>query len=64
MAGRTPLVIAHRLATVQHADRILVMDQGRLLDAGRHDELIRRNDLYARLSALQFRGSRGDDAGH
>ena len=64
MAGRTTLVIAHRLATVQHADRILVMDQGRLLDAGRHDELIRRNDLYARLSALQFRGSRGDDAGH
>lgn len=64
MAGRTTLVIAHRLATVQHADRILVMDQGRLLDAGRHDELVHRNDLYARLSALQFRGSGGDDAGH
>ena len=64
MAGRTTLVIAHRLATVQHADRILVLDQGRLLDAGRHDELIRRNDLYARLSSLQFRGSREDDAGH
>ena len=64
MAGRTTLVIAHRLATVRHADRILVMDQGRLLDVGHHDELINRNDLYARLSALQFRGSGKDDAGH
>ncbi|MGM0571052.1 ABC transporter transmembrane domain-containing protein [Marinobacter sp.] len=57
MAGRTTLVIAHRLATVRHADRILVMDQGQLLDAGRHDELVGRNSLYARLAALQFRDS-------
>ncbi|MCK7543592.1 ABC transporter transmembrane domain-containing protein [Marinobacter bryozoorum] len=60
MAGRTTLVIAHRLATVRHADRILVMDQGQLLDAGRHDELVGRNSLYARLAALQFRDSAGE----
>ncbi|WP_092012216.1 ABC transporter transmembrane domain-containing protein [Marinobacter daqiaonensis] len=62
MSGRTTLVIAHRLATVQHADRILVMDQGTLLDSGPHDELIRRNPLYARLAELQFRAT--FDAGH
>ncbi|MFC4257616.1 ABC transporter transmembrane domain-containing protein [Marinobacter lacisalsi] len=55
MAGRTTLVIAHRLATVRHADRILVLDQGRLLDHGSHDELLDRNPLYARLAELQFR---------
>ncbi|WP_373296169.1 ABC transporter transmembrane domain-containing protein [Marinobacter zhanjiangensis] len=55
MADRTTLVIAHRLATVRHADRILVLDEGRLLDHGSHDELLRRNPLYARLAELQFR---------
>jgi ATP-binding cassette subfamily B protein len=54
MQGRTTLVIAHRLATVQNADRIAVMDQGKLVAAGTHRELIASNPLYARLAALQF----------
>jgi ATP-binding cassette subfamily B protein len=54
MAGRTTLVIAHRLATVLKADRILVMDQGRIVESGRHEELARAGGLYARLAALQF----------
>lgn len=54
MRGRTTLVIAHRLATVQHADRIVVMDAGSIVDSGRHDELLRRSPLYARLAAGQF----------
>ncbi|MFN7173758.1 MAG: ABC transporter transmembrane domain-containing protein [Thermaurantiacus tibetensis] len=54
MAGRTTLVIAHRLATVRNADRILVMDGGRLVEAGRHADLVTRGGLYARLARLQF----------
>ncbi len=54
MAGRTTLVIAHRLATVLKADRIAVMDRGRVVTLGNHGELIRRGGLYARLAALQF----------
>jgi ATP-binding cassette subfamily B protein len=54
MAGRTTLVIAHRLATVQRADRIVVMDQGRIVDEGKHQELVARGGLYAKLAALQF----------
>lgn len=54
MAGRTTLVIAHRLATVQHADRIAVIDQGRLVAVGTHRQLIAESPLYARLAALQF----------
>jgi len=54
MAGRTVLMIAHRLATVRHADRIAVMDKGRVVAVGTHDELVRDNPLYARLAALQF----------
>jgi ATP-binding cassette subfamily B protein len=54
MQGRTTLVIAHRLATVRDADRIVVMDGGRIVEEGRHDALTRRKGLYARLASLQF----------
>lgn len=52
--GRTTLVVAHRLATVRRADRILVLDEGRMVAAGRHEALVREGGLYARLAALQF----------
>jgi ATP-binding cassette subfamily B protein len=54
MHRRTTLVIAHRLATVQKADRIVVIDHGRVVDVGRHVDLVRRDGLYARLAELQF----------
>ena len=54
MSERTVLMIAHRLATVRHADRIAVMDRGQLVAIDRHDVLVRENALYARLAALQF----------
>jgi ATP-binding cassette subfamily B protein len=57
MQARTTLVIAHRLATVRKVDRILVMDGGRIVASGRHDELVAADGLYARLAALQFRDS-------
>ena len=54
MKGRTTLVIAHRLATVKKADRIVVIDHGRIVEQGSHDELMATNQIYARLAALQF----------
>jgi ATP-binding cassette subfamily B protein len=58
MEGRTTLVIAHRLATVRSADRILVMDQGRIVEEGTHEALLDHGGLYARLARLQFTGER------
>ena len=51
--GRTTLVVAHRLATVQGADQILVMDQGQLVEQGSHSQLVAKDGLYAKLCALQ-----------
>jgi subfamily B ATP-binding cassette protein MsbA len=56
MRGRTVLVIAHRLATVRNADRIVVVHGGRIVEIGRHDELIARDGVYRRLHALQMEG--------
>ena len=54
MKGRTTLIIAHRLATVMHADKIVLVDNGQMIGEGTHEQLISQNPLYRRLSALQF----------
>jgi ATP-binding cassette subfamily B protein len=56
MADRTTIVIAHRLATIRAADRIIVMEQGRIVEQGSHDDLSSQSGLYARLARLQFEG--------
>jgi subfamily B ATP-binding cassette protein MsbA len=55
MKGRTTLVIAHRLSTVQNADKIVVMDQGQVVEQGSHSELLARAGAYAALYQMQFR---------
>jgi ATP-binding cassette, subfamily B, bacterial len=57
MQGRTTLVIAHRLATIQKANRIVVLDKGRIVEIGKHDELVAKAGAYAKLAALQFRSA-------
>jgi len=60
MANRTTIIIAHRLSTVKQADRIVVMNEGRVVDMGRHEELLRTDTLYARLARSQL--EEGDHA--
>lgn len=62
MVGRTTLIIAHRLATVRNVDSIAVMENGKLIAMGSHEQLLSRSPLYARLAALQFNGQPDDNA--
>ena len=61
MPDRTTLVIAHRLSTIEHADQVLVLDQGRLVEHGTHRELLAQGGLYAHLHRMQFRDGEGGD---
>ncbi len=59
LANRTVLVIAHRLSTIEHADQIVVLDAGRIVETGTHAELLARNGHYAMLHRMQFRDTGG-----
>jgi ATP-binding cassette subfamily B protein len=62
MEGRTSIVIAHRLSTIRNADLILVVDKGRIVQRGRHDQLLADGGLYAELYRTQFAGPLTSDA--
>jgi subfamily B ATP-binding cassette protein MsbA len=60
MTNRTTFVIAHRLSTILHADKILVLENGRIVESGSHKELLENSGLYSRLCSLQFGDSDGN----